>query len=125
MASACDAGAGRHRPGRAAPQPECGALLAQGRAKLFAARERRIRPGRDEKILTSWNALMIAGMARAARVFGRPEWLASARAALDFIRVTLWREEDGRRARACSPPARTAARILTLISMITPSCSQP
>ncbi len=77
------------------PPPACGALLASSRAKLFAARERRIRPGRDEKILTSWNALMIAGMARAARVFGRPEWLASARAALDFIRATLWREEHG------------------------------
>ena len=77
------------------PLPECGALLVSSRAKLFAARERRIRPGRDEKILTSWNALMIAGMARAARVFGRPGWLASARAALDFIRATLWREEQG------------------------------
>jgi len=75
------------------PEQECRALLASARAKLFAARERRIRPGRDEKILTSWNALMIAGMARAARVFGRPEWLASARAALDFIRGTLWQEE--------------------------------
>ena len=74
---------------------ECGALLARARAKLFAAREQRIRPGRDEKILTSWNALMILGMARAARVFGRPEWLASARAALDFIRSTLWRPEEG------------------------------
>ena len=77
------------------PVSECGALLVSSRAKLFTARERRIRPGRDEKILTSWNALMIAGMARAARVFGRPEWLASARAALDFIRATLWREEEG------------------------------
>ena len=77
------------------PEAECGALLASARAKLFAARERRIRPGRDEKILTSWNALMIAGMARAARVFGRPEWLASARAALEFIRATLWREQEG------------------------------
>jgi uncharacterized protein YyaL (SSP411 family) len=75
------------------PLQECGVLLARSRAKLFAARERRIRPGRDEKILTSWNALMIGGMARAARVFGRPEWLASARAALDFIRGTLWQEE--------------------------------
>jgi len=74
---------------------ECGFLLAQARAKLFAARERRIRPGRDEKILTSWNALMIAGMARAARVFARPEWLASARAALEFVRGALWREEQG------------------------------
>jgi uncharacterized protein YyaL (SSP411 family) len=77
------------------PEPECGALLASARAKLFAAREQRIRPGRDEKILTSWNALMIAGMARAARIFGRPEWLASARAALDFIRRTLWQQEQG------------------------------
>jgi hypothetical protein len=77
------------------PAQECGALLARSRAKLFAARERRIRPGRDEKILTSWNALMIAGMARAARVFGRPKWLASARAALEFIRGTLWQEEKG------------------------------
>ncbi len=76
------------------PVSECGALLVSSRAKLFEARERRIRPGRDEKILTSWNALMIAGMARAARVFGRPEWLASARAALDFIRATLWQEEE-------------------------------
>ena len=75
------------------PERECRALLASARAKLFARRERRIRPGRDEKILTSWNALMISGMARAARVFGRPEWLASARAALDFIRRTLWQEE--------------------------------
>jgi uncharacterized protein YyaL (SSP411 family) len=77
------------------PVQKCGALLARGRVKLFAAREKRIRPGRDEKILTSWNALMIGGMARAARVFGRPEWLASARAALEFIRGTLWREEAG------------------------------
>ncbi len=77
------------------PVQECGDLLARSRAKLFEARERRVRPGRDEKILSSWNALMIAGMARAARVFGRPEWLGSARAALDFIRGTLWREEEG------------------------------
>ena len=46
---------------------------------LLAAREKRIRPGRDEKILVSWNALMAKGMARAARVFDKPEWLASVR----------------------------------------------
>jgi hypothetical protein len=74
---------------------ECGALLAQARAKLFAAREGRIRPGRDEKILTGWNALMIAGMARAARAFGRSDWLASARAALEFVRGTLWQPAQG------------------------------
>jgi uncharacterized protein YyaL (SSP411 family) len=38
---------------------------------------------------------MIAGMARAARVFDRPQWLSSARAALDFIRGSLWQEEAG------------------------------
>ncbi|MHB8667137.1 MAG: thioredoxin domain-containing protein [Burkholderiales bacterium] len=79
----------------ALPVEDCGALLASARRKLFAARAQRIRPGRDEKILTSWNALMIGGMARAARVFGRPDWLASARAALDFVRTTLWQEEKG------------------------------
>ncbi len=73
---------------------ECAAHIAAGRAKLFAARSRRVPPGRDEKILTSWNALMIRGMARAARVFGEPAWLASARGALEFIRGELWR--DGR-----------------------------
>ena len=70
-------------------------LLEAARSKLFAAREGRVRPGRDEKILTSWNALMIAGMAHAARVFGRADWLASARRALDFLRETMWRETDG------------------------------
>ena len=67
------------------------ALLDAARAKLFAVREKRIRPGRDDKILTSWNALMIKGMARAARAFDNPAWLASARAAAEFIRARLWR----------------------------------
>src|SRR5262245_31294139 len=49
----------------------CAELLESARAKLFAARERRVRPGRDDKVLVSWNALMIRGMARAAAVFGR------------------------------------------------------
>jgi uncharacterized protein YyaL (SSP411 family) len=62
--------------------------------KLFAAREKRVRPGRDEKILVSWNALAVRGMAHAGRVFGRDDWLASARRAFDFLRARLWR--DGR-----------------------------
>ena len=66
------------------------ALLARARAKLLAARNQRVWPGRDDKILTSWNALMIKGMARAARVFNEPEWLASAQRSVDFIRHTLW-----------------------------------
>lgn len=69
-------------------------LLAAAKTKLFAAREQRIRPGRDEKILGSWNGLMIAGMAKAARIFGREDWLHSAQQAMDFVRTTLW--QDGR-----------------------------
>ena len=65
-------------------------LLASARQKLFAAREQRIRPGRDDKVLTSWNALMIEGMAHAARIFERDDWLASARRAMDFTRRTMW-----------------------------------
>src|SRR2546425_199767 len=69
-------------------------LVEVARGKLFAAREERVRPGRDEKALVSWNALAIRGMARAGRVFARPEWIASARKALEFIRSRMWR--DGR-----------------------------
>ena len=68
--------------------------LDDARAKLLGVRERRIRPGRDEKILTSWNGLMIRGMAIAARHLQAPEYAESAERALDFIRTTLWR--DGR-----------------------------
>jgi hypothetical protein len=69
-------------------------LIESARAKLFAAREKRIRPGCDDKILTSWNALMIAGLARAARIFGRPDWLAAARRAMDFLHGSHW--QNGR-----------------------------
>jgi Highly conserved protein containing a thioredoxin domain len=69
-------------------------LLNSARRKLFAVREHRLRPGRDEKILTSWNGLMIQGMAHAGRVLGRPELRASAQRALQFIREHLW--QNGR-----------------------------
>jgi len=68
--------------------------LDTARRKLLARRETRVRPGRDEKVLTAWNGLMIKGMATAGRVFHNPDWVRSAETALDFIRTTLWR--DGR-----------------------------
>jgi uncharacterized protein YyaL (SSP411 family) len=77
-----------------ANEPDDRTLLDSARTKLLAAREKRVRPGRDDKVLTSWNALMIEGMAHAARVFGRRDWLESAQHALDFIRTTMWK--DGR-----------------------------
>jgi uncharacterized protein YyaL (SSP411 family) len=65
-------------------------VLDAARAKLLAARAKRVRPGLDDKVLTSWNAMMIAGMAHAARIFGRDDWLRSARRALQFLRDKAW-----------------------------------
>ena len=73
---------------------EVTALLESARRKLLAIRNARVWPGRDDKILTSWNALMIRGMAVAARTLDRQDLALSATKALDFIRSTLWR--DGR-----------------------------
>ncbi len=67
--------------------------LTAARRKLLAARERRVRPGRDDKVLTSWNGLMIKGMARAGRLLGRPEFVRSAERAFDFIRAQMWRND--------------------------------
>jgi uncharacterized protein YyaL (SSP411 family) len=69
------------------------ARIDSARRKLLTAREQRVRPGRDDKILVSWNALMIKGMAQAAGVFGKPEYLDSAQRALDFIRQQMWRDD--------------------------------
>ena len=60
------------------------------REKLRAVREKRVWPGRDEKILVSWNGLMIRGMAIAARHLRRPEFAESATRAVDFIESRMW-----------------------------------
>ena len=73
-------------------ESEAAARLASARARLLAARQTRPHPGRDDKQLTSWNALMIAGLAHAGRVMDRPDWIAEARNALDFLHAHLWRE---------------------------------
>ena len=86
--------------GRLAIPPErAQELLDAARAKLRAVRDARVHPDRDEKMLASWNALMVKGMARAARVFDRPAWRASARDAVEFMRTTLW--HDGRLLATC------------------------
>jgi uncharacterized protein YyaL (SSP411 family) len=79
-----------HGAGAVSPLP----ALDAARATLLAARNRRVWPARDEKILTSWNALTIKGLAVAGRALGRPELTDAAGAAVDFIRHALWR--DGR-----------------------------
>ncbi len=65
-------------------------LLNSAKQKLFSLRESRIRPGRDDKILTSWNALMIRGMAIAGRILKRHEYIESAEHALSFLHNTMW-----------------------------------
>jgi uncharacterized protein YyaL (SSP411 family) len=71
-----------------------GEPLQRARSKLLAARERRVRPGRDDKVLVAWNGMMIAALAKAARNLRRPELATAATRAVDFIRAELWR--DGR-----------------------------
>jgi uncharacterized protein len=68
--------------------------LAKARATLFAVREKRARPSRDEKILAAWNGMMIGAMARAASALVEPRLLAAAQRAARFVTTTLW---DGER----------------------------
>jgi len=69
--------------------------LQAARKKLFAAREQRVHPPKDDKILTDWNGLMIAALAEAAQVFDRPDYDAAARRAADFLLMRM-RAKDGR-----------------------------
>jgi uncharacterized protein YyaL (SSP411 family) len=64
--------------------------LAQARARLLRARQTRVEPARDDKILAGWNGLAIRGMAIAAYELGEPAYAASATRAVDFIRTRLW-----------------------------------
>jgi uncharacterized protein YyaL (SSP411 family) len=63
--------------------------LADCRRTLFALREKRVRPGWDDKVLADWNGLMIAAMANAAQVFDEPAWLAGAIDAFAFVTGSL------------------------------------
>jgi uncharacterized protein len=65
--------------------------LASARAKLLAIRGKRIWPGLDDKVLTSWNALAIRGLALAARNLPEPRFAAAADRALEYVRTQLWR----------------------------------
>jgi uncharacterized protein YyaL (SSP411 family) len=76
------------------PVQTVAALIESSRSKLLHARNLRVWPARDEKILTSWNALTIKGLAIASRVLRRPDLAEAAGLAVDFLRHHLWR--DGR-----------------------------
>jgi len=59
--------------------------LAEARRKLFEAREQRVRPGRDNKVLASWNGLMLAAFAEAGRVLGRDDYRQVAKRNAEFL----------------------------------------
>ena len=69
--------------------------LDAARQRLFAARERRSHPHKDDKVLTAWNALMIVALAKAAQALGEPAYAAAAERALAFIEEKLV-DQDGR-----------------------------
>jgi uncharacterized protein YyaL (SSP411 family) len=73
-----------------AEEASAAGLINQARARLLPVRNRRVWPARDEKILTSWNGLAIAGLAAAARSLRRPELAESAARAADFLHEHCW-----------------------------------
>jgi uncharacterized protein YyaL (SSP411 family) len=76
-------------------EDEAAALLSSSRAALFAARRERVRPFKDDKILTDWNGLMMGALARAGRVLGDAELIVAAEKNAAFVLARLTRE-DGR-----------------------------
>jgi uncharacterized protein YyaL (SSP411 family) len=71
------------------PVADIAAILGRARSALFAERETRVHPGRDDKQLTSWNALAIRGLAIAGRILQRDDLIDAAAGAVDFLRERL------------------------------------
>ena len=72
---------------------EDGILLASAKTKMSAVHAKRIRPHLDDKILASWNGLMLGAFARASAVLGEEKYLAAAKKNSQFIRAQLWDEK--------------------------------
>jgi len=79
------------------------AKFAAERSKLFAIREKRVRPHRDEKILTAWNGLMISALARAAQALDEPKYRAAAERAAHYLLASRWK--NGMLTRTATVPA--------------------
>ncbi|MEW6303214.1 MAG: thioredoxin domain-containing protein [Verrucomicrobiota bacterium] len=65
-------------------------LLASAKKKMFDARAKRVRPHLDDKILSSWNGMMLGAIARASAVLGDDAYLAAAEKNLAFLQAKLW-----------------------------------
>jgi len=75
------------------------------RQKLFEYREKRIRPRRDDKILTSWNSLMIVALSMGARILKQDKYLVAAKNSMDFLMTKLVNKEGRVLARYCKGEA--------------------
>lgn len=71
------------------PTGEIERIIAEGRKKLLQIRKKRVKPGRDEKILTNWNGLMVSAFAKGYRITGNNAYLEAADNAVRFIENTL------------------------------------
>ncbi len=71
------------------PEAELRQRLQESRRKLLAVRDRRVRPGRDDKVLAGWNGLAIASLAEAGAALRQGDWVAAAGRAADFILARL------------------------------------
>jgi len=71
---------------------EVESLVSDAKAKLFYEREKRVKPFRDEKILTSWNGLMLSGLAAAIKISSLPSYLDAAKRTVDFLFARMFRD---------------------------------
>jgi uncharacterized protein YyaL (SSP411 family) len=67
-------------------------VIERGRGRLFTERERRVKPGRDEKVITAWNGLMLEAFAEAAAVLGRDDYREAAERNAEFILGSLTKD---------------------------------
>jgi uncharacterized protein len=99
------------------------AKLAASRAILLKRRDKRVRPGWDDKVLADWNGLMIAALARVGDIFGEKTWIEAARSAFAFVREHMtakgrllhsWREGRARHPATLDDYANMARAALAL-----------
>ncbi|OQA43014.1 MAG: Glycosyl Hydrolase Family 88 [Chloroflexi bacterium ADurb.Bin325] len=82
------------------------AAVERGRKTLFAARAQRVAPGRDDKVLAEWNGLMLQAFAEAGAALDRPDYIAAARRAAEFLLREMAQEpENSGSEAAAAPPA--------------------